>query len=97
MGWDFRPFGGLFQVSSGPRAAWANALLLSQGDTSYYDSLRALADAAWQNRRTDDRGQLYIPPLSQCDRLAWTHGRQCHGGYLRQHPRQHLPGHDEAG
>lgn len=61
MGWDFQPFGGLFQVSSGPRAGWANALLLTRGDASYYDSLRTLADAVWNNRRTDARGQLYLP------------------------------------
>lgn len=60
MGWNFLPFGGLFQVSSGPRAGWANALLLT-GDVSYYDSLRTMADAVWKNRRTDDRGRLYLP------------------------------------
>ncbi len=60
MGWNFLPFGGLFQVSSGPRAGWANALLLT-GDSSYYDSLRTMADGAWKNRKTDKRGILYLP------------------------------------
>lgn len=49
MGWDFEQFGGLFQVSSGPRAAWGNALLMT-GDRSYYDELRAEADEVWNNR-----------------------------------------------
>lgn len=72
MGWNFKPFGGLFQVSSGPRAAWLNALLLTRGDTSYYESLRSMADAAWDNRRTDDRGQVFIPRY--IDANGW-HGR----------------------
>lgn len=49
MGWDFKPFGGLFQVSSGPRAAWGNALLLT-GDTSYFRELRHEADEIWEHR-----------------------------------------------
>ncbi|MFP4026871.1 MAG: hypothetical protein ACLFWL_03680 [Candidatus Brocadiia bacterium] len=49
LGWDFKQFGGLFQVSSGPRAAWGNAALLS-GDTSYYDVTRTLSDTLWENR-----------------------------------------------
>ena len=57
MGWDFKPFGGLFQVSSGPRAAWANALLLT-GDDSYYDTMRHLCDEFWKRRLTDDAGRL---------------------------------------
>ena len=49
MGWNFTPFGGLFQVTSGPRAALWNALLLT-GDKSYFDPLRALVDTLWNNR-----------------------------------------------
>jgi len=49
LGWDFTPFGGLFQVSSGPRAACGNALLLT-GDTSYYDEMRCEADEVWAHR-----------------------------------------------
>jgi len=71
MGWNFRPFGGLFQVSSGPRAAWANALLLT-GDLSYYDTLRTMADEVWKHRKTDERGRLYVPRYIGPD--GW-HGR----------------------
>jgi len=49
MGWDFKQFGGLFQVSSGPKAAWGNALLMT-GDASYYDEMRAEADEIWAHR-----------------------------------------------
>lgn len=49
MGWNFTPFGGLFQVSAGPRAAWWNAVLLT-GDKSYFDPMRALVDTLWNHR-----------------------------------------------
>lgn len=49
MGWDFKQFGGLFFVSSGPRAAWGNAALLT-GDTSYWDTTRKLSDVLWKER-----------------------------------------------
>ena len=71
MGWNFRPFGGLFQVSSGPRAAWGNALLMT-GDASYFDTLRTMADEVWKNRKTDDRRRLYVPRYIGPD--GW-HGR----------------------
>jgi len=60
LGWDFRPFGGLFQVNEGPVAAWGNALLLT-GDASYYDEMRKLADELWKNRITDARGGVSVP------------------------------------
>lgn len=61
MGWDFLPFGGAFQVTSGPRAAWGNALLLT-GDTSYYDNMRTLADDMWQHRILDGNGNVDSVP-----------------------------------
>jgi len=60
MGWDFTPFGGLFQVSSGPRAAWGNALLLT-GDASYYDTMRTLCDEVWKGHvEKDHRGRKIL-------------------------------------
>jgi len=52
LGWNFEEFGGLHHVTEGPRAGWANALLLT-GDTAYYDGLRHLCDEAWKNRSAD--------------------------------------------
>lgn len=49
MGWNFKRFGGLFMVSSGPRAAWGNAALLT-GETTYYQPMRTLADVLWEHR-----------------------------------------------
>ncbi len=60
MGWDFKPFGGLFQVSGGTKAGWANALLLT-GDTSYYDELRRVADELWKHRFTNEQGFVDVP------------------------------------
>ncbi len=63
LGWNWRHFGGLFLVSSGPRAAWANALLLT-GDTTYYDTLRTLADVLWTDKTVGEvrgRRELYVP------------------------------------
>ena len=60
MGWEFRSFGGLFQVNEGPTAAWGNALLLT-GDKSYYDEMRKLADVLWKNRTTDAKGGVTVP------------------------------------
>jgi hypothetical protein len=60
MGWNFKPFGGLFQVSSGPKAAWANALLMT-GDASYYDELRAEADVLWKHRFLNEAGLVDLP------------------------------------
>ena len=60
MGWNFTDFGGLFQVSIGPRAAWANALLLT-GDTSYYDTMRTLADELWEQRSKNKDGNPDVP------------------------------------
>lgn len=50
LGWDFTQFGGLLQVSSGPRAAWSNAALLT-GKTGYYDPMRTLSDILWDHRK----------------------------------------------
>jgi hypothetical protein len=60
MGWNFTGFGGDFQVTSGPKAAWANALLLT-GDASYYDTMRTLADEQWKHRFKDKNGELDLP------------------------------------
>lgn len=50
LGWDFTQFGGLLQVSSGPRAGWGNAVLLT-GDTSCFDPMRTLSDELWEHRQ----------------------------------------------
>jgi len=73
LGWNWRMFGGLFQVSSGPRAAWANALLMT-GDRSYYDTCRILADELWTHKKVGEhRGQraLYVPRFY--DGETWSH------------------------
>ncbi len=74
MGWDFKYFGGLFQVSGGPRAAWANALLMT-GDRGYYDELRCEADEVWKNRITEN-GQVDVPRYRGAE--GW-HGRLYNG------------------
>jgi hypothetical protein len=50
LGWNFTQFGGLLQVSSGPRAACGNAALLT-GRTDYFDPMRTLSDALWEHRK----------------------------------------------
>ncbi len=62
MGWDFQQFGGLFQVSGGPRAGWANAMLMT-GDRSYYDELRAEADEVWAARFPNKNPGVTVPDL----------------------------------
>lgn len=58
MGWDYTYFGGLFQVTEGPRAAWGNALLLT-GDASYFDTMRTLVDTLWEKRFTLDAAKSW--------------------------------------
>jgi hypothetical protein len=78
MGWNFRYFGGLFQVNEGPIAAWGNALLMT-GDQSYYDEMRKLADELWKQRRKDEKGRTAVPRLYNDDD-GW-HGTSAPGVY----------------
>jgi hypothetical protein len=82
MGWDFTAFafGGVFQVSSGPRAAWGNALLLT-GDASYFDCMRALCDEIWRHRFRDAQGQLDLP--SERGKDGWYGSQRRHRGGQR--------------
>lgn len=79
MGWDFTSyaFGGVFQVSSGPRAAWGNALLLT-GDGSYFDCMRTLCDQIWQHRFRDSEGHLDLP--SERGPQGWYGSQRKHRG-----------------
>ena len=82
MGWKFGSyaFGGVFQVSSGPRAAWGNALLLT-GDASYFEPMRTLCDEIWRHRFQDTKGQLDLP--SERGREGWHGGQRNHRGGQR--------------
>ncbi|MFW6132826.1 MAG: hypothetical protein ACOC8F_02940, partial [Planctomycetota bacterium] len=88
MGWAFGDtryggryaFGGVFQVSSGPRAAWANALLLT-GDASYYDTMRTLADELWGHRFYDEKGRVDLPSERVAD--GWSGSQRRHRGGQR--------------
>jgi len=82
MGWNFTSlaFGGVFQVSSGPRAAWGNALLLT-GDVSYYDSMRFLCDQIWKHRFQDAKGRLDLP--SEYGPDGWYGTQRSHRGGQR--------------
>jgi hypothetical protein len=76
MGWDFTPFGGLFQVSSGPRAAWGNAMLLT-GDRSYYDTCRTLCDEIWKYHEEETKKGVtfyYVPRYYGTG--AYRHGKE---------------------
>jgi len=81
MGWNFTSmaFGGVFQVSSGPRAAWGNALLLT-GDVSYYDTLRVLSDDLWEHRFISDGG-VDLP--SEYGPDGWYNAQRRHRGGQR--------------
>ena len=88
MGWAFGQteyggaysFGGVFQVSSGPRAAWANALLLT-GDESYYDPMRILVDTLWKHRFNGRNGKLDLP--SERTPEGWVGTQRHHRGGQR--------------
>jgi len=83
MGWNFKRFGGLFMVSSGPRAAWGNAALLT-GDTSYYDTLRHLSDILWKHRYRVEEDLGWGVEKGDWDVPRYYSGeKQWHGGLER--------------